>query len=152
VKESDRRLLSSITQLPRPVRYAVDPYQLFFNADLPMQVDVDHIVGENLQRFPMPLRHNPQRARQALETAAARARKEAQRHYNVAVPQFYRGSIQHLLPLYLQSRENAELALAVSRISDQSRADTVLTLEMAYSNARLIARPCSRWLHPEQSN
>jgi hypothetical protein len=42
----------------------------------------------------------------------------------------------------------ADLALSVDRVGDVYRAATVLTLDMAYNNARLIARPDRVWLEP----
>jgi hypothetical protein len=42
----------------------------------------------------------------------------------------------------------ADLALSVDRVGDVYRAATVLTLDMAYNNARLIARPDRGWLEP----
>jgi hypothetical protein len=43
----------------------------------------------------------------------------------------------------------ADLALVVSSVEDRAyRGHTVLTLEMAYTNARLVARPDSDWLVP----
>ena len=44
---------------------------------------------------------------------------------------------------------SADLALVVSEVGDtEYRGHTVLTLEMAYTNARLVARPDSEWLKP----
>ena len=40
----------------------------------------------------------------------------------------------------------ADLALAVSREGNVYMASTCLTLDMAYNNARLLARPDSEWL------
>jgi hypothetical protein len=52
------------------------------------------------------------------------------------------------LPLCLLKPSVADLALVVSTKEGQYRGDTILTLDMAYSNARLLCRPDSDWLKP----
>lgn len=66
-------------------------------------------------------------------------------NYTLAVPQFYAGRIQLLLPLCLTG-DTPELALAVQREDGFYSARTCLTLEMAYNNARLICRPETSWI------
>lgn len=70
-------------------------------------------------------------------------------NYKTAVPQYYNGGIQLLIPIYLLNRASApDLALVVSKECGVYYGHTCLTLEMAYNNARLIARPDSSWLTP----
>lgn len=71
-------------------------------------------------------------------------------NYKIAVPQYYDGKIQLLLPLCLTSGSpNPDLALVVHRLNDKTyTARTCLTLKMAYNNARLIVKPQSNWLKP----
>jgi len=70
-----------------------------------------------------------------------------------AVPSWYltRDEVQLLLPLSLTDPERVDLALVVSREGEFYRGHTVLTMEMAYSNARLLARPDSDWLIPRST-
>ena len=56
--------------------------------------------------------------------------------------------MQLLLPLCLLKPDVADLALVVARVGDAYHGSTVLTLDMAYNNARLLARPDSEWLVP----
>ena len=70
-------------------------------------------------------------------------------NYTLAVPQYYRGSIQLLLPLCL-TQDVPQLALVVMRMESHYTARTCLTLDMAYNNARLLVRPESQWLSPVQ--
>jgi hypothetical protein len=80
----------------------------------------------------------------AIDTATQRVK----RNYKTAVPQYYQGSVQLLLPLSLTDPKKADLALVVERFSDFYRAATCLTLDMAYNNARQLARPDRDWLKP----
>lgn len=62
------------------------------------------------------------------------------------MPQFYRGQIQLLLPLYLRDAMRADLALALERHDCWYRASTVLYPDWAYRHARQLSRPNSEWL------
>jgi hypothetical protein len=93
------------------------------------------------------------RLRHQLDSSVQEAKKRARRNFKVAVPQLYppsikMGRIQLLLPLYIQTRERPDLALIISRDGQVYIGNTVLTLDMAYNNARLLARPDSEWLKP----
>lgn len=71
-------------------------------------------------------------------------------NYKTAVPQYYKGKIQLLIPICLIRENVPDLALVVSKneAGNQYLGHTCLTLDMAYNNARLIARPDSLWLKP----
>jgi hypothetical protein len=84
----------------------------------------------------------------ALEGAIDHAVKRIQRNYKTAIPQYYQGRLQLLLPLCMTNKTKADLALVAYRQGDVYLASTVLTLDMAYNNARLLTRPDSEWLQP----
>lgn len=74
-------------------------------------------------------------------------------NFKTAIPQYYPRvrKLQLLLPVCLVSDEQVDLALAVERTDSGSYlGHTVLPLDWAYRNARLICRPDSDWLAPEQ--
>ena len=73
------------------------------------------------------------------------AARRAAANYTLAVPQFYGGRIQLLLPLCLTG-DKPELALTIQREDGFYAARTCLTLDMAYNNARLICRPETSWI------
>ena len=83
-----------------------------------------------------------------LKGAIDNARQRVRRNYKTAIPQYYQGAVQLLLPMCLSAPGKADLALVVSHHGDFYRASTCLTLDMAYNNARLLARPDRDWLHP----
>lgn len=84
----------------------------------------------------------------SIESAVNAAKRRVKRNYKTAIPQYNRGRVQLLLPLCITSRDKADLALVVSRENQVYRGETVLTLDMAYNNARLLARPDREWLDP----
>lgn len=145
---SDRQLLSRIGKLPPLANYFDDPSILLYDRRRELHMDIPHIIKDNLHRFPPICRDNEYLAGQLLESARAVTQQRVYRNYKTAIPQFYRGEIQLLLPLCLERPNQADLALVVSRVGEQYRGDTVLTLDMAYNNARLITRPDNEWLTP----
>lgn len=116
---------------------------------LPIRSNIDHILGdeENLTRIPASLmgEGNSLLLRRAFEGAVVEAARRAAANYTLAVPQFYGGRIQLLLPLCLTG-DKPELALTIQREDGFYAARTCLTLDMAYNNARLICRPETSWI------
>lgn len=76
--------------------------------------------------------------------------KRLRRNYKLAVPQYSPrfDEIQLLVPLCISDELVADSALAVRKIDQVYVAKTVLTMDMVYSNARLITRPDPEWLRP----
>lgn len=146
-KESDPMLVS-FEYLPCRVRFAEDPSELVFDYRLPIRSNIDHILGdeENLTRIPASLmgEGNSLLLRRAFEGAVVEAARRAAANYTLAVPQFYGGRIQLLLPLCLTG-DKPELALTIQLEDGFYAARTCLTLDMAYNNARLICRPETSW-------
>ncbi len=154
IVESDRRL-DFFPGTPKPARYFDNPADLLYDPALELVPNLDHIVDDNVDRYPAALRDNKYLRRITLQGAVEHAAKRAQMNYKVAVPQFYfgpggaePGHIQLLLPLCFDDPKRADLALVVEREERVYRAFTVLPLDLAYKNARLIARPDTDWLPP----
>lgn len=129
--------------------YFADPSVLVFDTRKELRVNVEHVVADNIERFPEGLNSmNPYGLQNIVKGAIASAVERVKRNYKTAIPQYYQGNIQLLLPLSLTDPAKADLALVVERFSDFYRAATCLTLDMAYNNARQLARPDRDWLQP----
>jgi len=154
-KASDRQFLNQFgASLPPLANYFEDPSVLLYDRRCELFVSIDHVM-ENIDRFPKHLQANAYVARQLLISAEATTKKRVYRNYKAAVPQFYRdkggaGSVQLLIPICLENPARADLALVVGKTETGTayRGSTVLTLDMAYNNARLLARPDTEWLQP----
>lgn len=151
--ESDRLVLQYFPDPPDMAEYVVSTADLVYDWTKPLKLAYEHILVDNLDRFPSDLAINPTRARQALDHAVEWTLKRTRRNYKVIVPQWYPklrdAGAQFLLPLDLTATGQTDLALVVSEIGEAYRGHTILTLDMAYSNARLVARPDSDWLVPD---
>ena len=154
-KKSDNDL-TKFASLPFIARYFDDSSLLVFDTRLELRANYGHIIAENRDRFPDRFRDTSIYSLQNLVKGAIESAKErAERNYKVAIPQYYHGNIQLLLPLCLHDSRQADLALVVAQHRDKDsgkasfyRASTCLTLDMAYNNARLLARPDRDWLQP----
>ncbi|MCK2167089.1 DUF3825 domain-containing protein [Thalassospira xiamenensis] len=141
--------LNRFPSIPEMAHYFDDPSVLVFDTRKELRVNVDHIIADNKERFPDDLKNMSTFGLQNLVTGAISAAIErAKRNYKTAIPQYYQGTMQLLLPLSLQDPRKADLALAVEKLTGFYRASTCLTLDMAYNNARQLARPDRDWLEP----
>lgn len=151
-KKSDATLLRIFkSSLPKIADFFQKPEDLLFNPNCELIPDIDHIIQDNIDRFPVAIQESGQaEIRRRLEGAINEARKKVRTNYKTAVPQYYKNRIQLLLPLCLTPNSpNPDLALVVHKIeNDTYTARTCLTLKMAYTNARLIVKPQSTWLKP----
>lgn len=152
-KESDRDFVEHFGASPPPLAsYFDDPTVLLYDRRCKLYINVDHVL-QNIDRFPSHLRSNPYAARQLLQAAQGMTTKRVYRNYKAAIPQFFRdkggdGAVQLLLPICLDDPKKADLALVIAKQGTEYRGSTVLTLDMAYNNARLLTRPDTEWLRP----
>lgn len=152
LKESDIQFLKVFpSDHPDIADFFQKPEDLIFNPRCKIIPQLDHIIEDNLTRFPNHIQAlDTSEIRRRLDGAIEEIRKRVKTNYKLAVPQYYNNRIQLLLPLNLTpGSPNPDLALAIHKISEDTyTARTCLTLKMAYNNARLIVKPQSSWLRP----
>ena len=143
------RALNVFSRLPEMAHYFDDPSSLVFDTRRELRINVEHIIEDHKERFPEPYKDMDNFPLQnALNGAVEIAKGRVKRNYKTAIPQYYQSRIQILLPLCSSSPNNADLALVVEISDNVYRVSTCLTLDMAYNNARLLARPDRDWLQP----
>jgi Domain of unknown function (DUF3825) len=152
LKESDNNILRNFSgNIPDIANFFEKPELLIFNPKCRLIPDIDHIIQDNILRFPNHLQGaGDSELRRQLIGSIDEIKKKVRTNYKIAVPQYYDSKIQLLLPLCLTAGSpNPDLALVVHKLNDDTyTARTCLTLKMAYSNARLIVKPQSNWLKP----
>ena len=162
----DVHMMQYCNPLPDRCRYFDDYTQLIMDGSKTPTVSWTHIVEENWERICdvlYPGAHveggNVRRERQydaqiRLQGALKTALNRVHANYRTAVPHSFKGELQLLLPLCIRQPSIPDLVLTISR-SDLKppvpgqftyTARTILTLAMAYQNARLVARPEKDWL------
>lgn len=150
-KSSDSEI-SSFSEKPEWANYfkeMEDYSEILYDTTLHHELKYDHILSDRQERFPSELTNLPDSVlKDLLDKGLDKARKRVRRNYKAAVPHYYNGKLQLLLPLSLLSQDRADLALAVGKEGKRYISRTVLKLEWAYSNARLLAKPDREWLDP----
>lgn len=102
------------------------------------------------------LSRNPERLSllsHIMNMALDRAKLRVEWNYKTAIPVYYPkfDSVNLILPLALNMNEPEQVSLALVMAKTPAgryRGVTIFTLDMAYSNARLITKPSSDWLNP----
>lgn len=141
--------LTKFSDLPDMAHYFDDPSSLVFDPRKELRANIEHIVSDNKERFPEPYKSMDDYAVQTfLKGAIDNAKERVRRNYKTAIPHYYRGRIQLMLPLCLGNPVSADLAIVAEDHGGFYRASTCLTLDMAYNNARQLARPDKDWLLP----
>lgn len=138
-----------ITTLPDRANYFEDPSLLVFDASCKINVQFNHIYDdeENKSRIPVNVL-NSKNIHSIFKGAIDTMINKVTANYKIAVPQYFNSKIQLLLPLCLEDENIPDLALVVTKGNNVYQGHTCLTMEMAYNNARLIAKPESNWLMP----
>ncbi len=148
MKRSDRELMK-FSKLPEPVNFYTNASDLIYDINLEFRLNIDHIIIDNKERFPEPYKSMENHQLIILiQGAIEDSKKRIRRNYKTSIPQYFKEKIQLLIPLCLKSKENADLALVIEKENSIYRATTCLTLDMAYNNARLVAKPDDAWLIP----
>ncbi len=143
-QESHRDIMNNFNQTPPVAKYFSDPSDAYFDPNVEMLSNIDHIIDDNFNRFSDDLRKKGKDYIVVLLKASLEVtRKKCKRNYRIAVPQFYKNKIMYLLPINL---DGTNMALAVEKINQRYRANTIFTIEMAYKNARLLMKPEADWL------
>ncbi len=152
---SSETVMRSFSNPPERARYWKDnPGELLFNPDWKVEVRLEHILGDNVDRFPRFLQQLPHLRKHALQGAVEDAIREVEADPHLAVPAYHfdTSSVSLLLPLRLIHSHVVDMALVVGPFGAQSYAAwTVIPLDWAYQNARLIKAPAADWLGRPQS-
>ena len=137
-----------IAHFPERADYFFDTGRLVFNCHYKINVQYDHIL-ENLntaKRLPEEIL-NLHRSQDMLIGVINTAINRVVANYKLAVPSYYRGKIQLLIPLCFDDLKKPDVVLVLDqKKSGYYQASTCLSMEMAYVDARLIAKPESNWL------
>lgn len=145
--EENSPLLKYTVPLPQRPQLIMNARSEAFHPGWPIRVNARHILedAENLSRIPQALQSFGNLPL-LLDAAVELGRRQALAEPGIIAPQFYHGRMQFLMPLYLSGRQKADLAMALSIGDGYYIGETCLIPQMAYLNARLLARPTAGWL------
>lgn len=147
-KESDHNI-AKFNNLPGMVTFLDRIEQMNFDVRKPFRLNTTHIITDNRQRFCEPYKSmDDGLLTNIINGAMYKTIKLVERNYKIAVPQYYNQKFQFLLPLYFSAINQPDLILTIEDKGDYYYGYTHLTKEMAYKNARIIAKPETAWLNP----
>lgn len=151
-KQRFDREMRAFKKFPDIADYFTTPADFIYDKTMELSIDYDHIIDDNYERFVNIGLADKYMINSLLENAVKRIIEKVKRNYKLAIPQYYtdkatgQSKIQLLLPLFLQSKDVADLALVVDKGSYNYVGKTILTIEWAYVNSRRIVRPDVDWL------
>ena len=188
-----RILTDNFSKLPLRAVYIQKYEDVMFDTTLPIDVNWEHIILENIKRLPTTLlqqickgvfevrepsaipekekeeyysslcsclRSNPQVLSfisHMMSMAMSIAKQRVEWNYKAAIPVYYPtdDKVHLILPLALNINNPEEISIALVMTKTPAgryRAVTIFTLDMAYSNARLVTKPSSDWLKVDPIN
>jgi len=153
-KESHRFFTSHFSEIPKIASYFDNPADLIFNKNLEIRIQKEHIIDDNYDRFLKVGYQSKEVIAALLDAAKSTLIKKLERNFKLALPHYYYNTetndskIQLLAPIYFPGAR-VKLAFVLNKLLSGNQeyydAVTVLPVEWAYMNARLIARPDEEW-------
>ena len=143
--------------LPEPAIFFTNINEVIFQPDIEIDRNYDkftHIIEERRERFPKEdqERDTTELARK-LDNSIDDAIAIAKRNYKLVIPMYrpQEAKIQLLMPIYLSGSftSSPDFALVLDLEDGIYTPETILPLDAAYQNARLITKPDELWLNPD---
>ncbi|WP_124059617.1 DUF3825 domain-containing protein [Vaginisenegalia massiliensis] len=145
VTENERAFTEIDINKPKMATFFTDYNELYFNPDKEIEINFDHIYDDNFDRLPEELQSLEKTvAKQVFDGALKHTILRIKRNNRIPVPQIYNDSVMFLIPVKVLGTKT--VVIAVEEQGKVYRANTILTMSMAYNCARLLTRPESNWL------
>lgn len=145
----EREIMNNFSEIPNLPTYTDNYEDYYFNPNYNIIINVDHILDDNWSRIENELGLSKTIVRALLIGVIEETKLRLKRNSRLAVPQFFNNKIMYLIPIKFPINENkyVTMALAVEKTNtNQYRANTIFTKDMAYEKARLLMKPESNWL------
>lgn len=153
-KETDKFFTTNFCSIPALADYCVDVKELVYDNSLELRLRKEHIIDDNFERFVDAGYSSKELISVLLDAAKTTLEKRLKRNFKLALPFYYHNTetgerkIQLLAPLYFPGAP-VRLALVLNKIQSDANVYyegvTVLPVEWAYMNSRLIVKPDEEW-------
>lgn len=153
-KENDKQFTSHFSEIPKMANYYKNASDLIYDSNLELRLQKEHIIDDNFIRFSNVGFDNKELISVFLDVAKGKLEKKLKRNFKLALPFYYHNTeikedkIQLLAPLYFPSAP-VKLALVINKVktetSEYYEGITILPVELAYMNSRLIVKPDEEW-------
>lgn len=138
-------------KFPERADYFEDTSRLVFDWHCKVNINYNHILStmHTFKRLPESFKNSTKQL-ELLKGVVDTAINKIIANYKLAVPSIYKDKIQLMIPLCFEESNKPDVALILDKKKgNYYQATTCLTMEMAYMDARLIAKPESNWLIAE---
>ncbi len=153
-RETDKEFTTHFSQIPELASYFDNVKDLIYDSSLELSLKKEHIIDDNIDRFMDAGLVDKRLISVLLDAAKATLEKKLKRNFKLALPFYYHNTdtdeskIQLLAPLYFPGAP-VKLALVINKVKSDANeyyeGITVLPVEWAYMNSRLIVRPDEEW-------
>lgn len=153
-KETDKFFTTNFSVLPPLADYCDNVKDLIYDNNLELTLKKEHIIDDNFERFVEAGYSSKELISVLLDSAKEILEKKLKRNFKLALPFYYHNTetgeskIQLLAPLYFPGAP-VRLALVLNKIQSNAKeyyeGVTVLPVEWAYMNSRLIVKPDEEW-------
>ena len=153
-KETDKFFTTNFSELPSMADYCNNASDLIYDNSLELIIRKEHIIDDNFERFVEAGYTSKELINFLLDSAKLTLEKKLKRNFKLALPFYYRNTetgeskIQLLAPLYFPGAP-VRLALVLDKVkygaNEYYEGITVLPVEWAYMNSRLIVKPDEEW-------
>ena len=153
-KETDKFFTTNFSELPPLADYCNNVKDLIYDNTLELNMRKEHIIDDNFDRFIEAGYSSKELINVLLDAAKVTLEKKLKRNFKLALPFYYHNTetgenkIQPLAPLYFPGAP-VKLALVLNKIKSSAKeyyeGVTVLPVEWAYMNSRLIVKPDEEW-------
>ena len=154
--ENDKLFQENFPKLPEVANYFENASDLIYDTHLEISsTRKEHIIDDNFDRFLRAGYDNKEMINFMIDSALRKLRKKLLRNFKLALPFYYHNTetgdrkLQLLAPLYFPGAP-VRLALVLDKTNRTDgtpyyNAVTVLPVEWAYMNARVIVKPDEEW-------
>lgn len=153
-KETDKFFTTNFQFVPPLADYCSNPRDLIYDKNLELKLRKEHIIDDNFNRFVEAGYQDKTLIDVLLDNSKILLEKKLQRNFKLALPFYYHNTetgekkIQLLVPLYFPGAP-VRLALVLNKVTSAANeyyeGVTVLPVEWAYMNSRLIVKPDEEW-------
>ena len=153
-KETDKFFTTNFSSLPPLADYSNNVKDLIYDNSLDLNLRKEHIIDDNFERFVDAGYSSKALISVLLDSAQGTLEKKLKRNFKLALPFYYRNTetgeskVQLLAPLYFPGAP-VRLALVLNKVQSDAKeyyeGVTVLPVEWAYMNSRLITKPDEEW-------
>jgi len=139
-------------RLPRLAWYSNNSRDYVFNTDYSLDTDIfEHMFDRAKERSGFPPDATDESVRNYLRGAIENLIPKIRRNYKTAIPVYYIAESRMQLLLPFHSSNGTDISCFLIERDDTNQCysiKTILDMDQAYFNARLITRPDKEWLNP----